>query len=234
MRYLGGKQRLGPRIAGCVNTYGALYGAETYAEPFVGMGGVARHVTIPDRQLSDIHDDLIMFLRAIQDGWIPPTNVDRDFYHSLLKEDPSALRGFVGFACSFGGKWFGGFANDKTGTRNYAAEQAKDAVKLGCSLNGATIVRQSYLDIPNTDITYCDPPYAGTCGYNKTGGRFDSARFWEWVRTRTGVVLVSEYTGPDWMEVVWEKPVKSTIKIDAASGREKNNRIEKLFAKWPD
>lgn len=233
MRYLGGKQRLGPTIASYVNILGGLYGARSYCEPFVGMGGVARHVTIPDRWLGDIKEDLVLFLRAVRDGWTPPTTLTKDEYNTLRIGDPSPIRAFAGFGCSFGGKWFGGYARTPGGTRNYAAEQSRDAVKLGKALQSASIECLSYLDAPDADVTYCDPPYAGTTGYHGTDS-FDHGQFWEWVRARPGLVLVSEYTGPDWAEVVWSKPVKTTIKQAAGVGSAKNDRVEKLFAKWPD
>lgn len=232
MRYLGGKQRLGPTIADYVNTLGGLYGARSYCEPFAGMCGVARHVTIPDRWLGDIKEDLVLFLRAVRDGWEPPSYVSLEEYQDLKKAEPSALRGFVGFGCSYGGKWFGGYA-DFTNPKTKLGNVPGSAINLGKSIKNTTIDCRSYLSAPDADITYCDPPYAGTTGYSETG-RFDHEQFWEWVRVRRGIVLVSEYTGPDWAEVIWRKPVKSTIKRDAGAGSAENDRVEKIFAKWPD
>ena len=56
------------------------------------------------------------------------------------------------------------------------------------------------------DVVYCDPPYAGTSGY---GCEFDHDAFWEWVRTRTYPVYVSEYRAPDDFIPVWEKQKRS-------------------------
>jgi len=230
MQYLGGKQRLGKTIAGFVNEFAAVFGAETYAEPFCGMVGVGRHVTVANRLFRDIHPDLIMFLQSIQMGWTPPENVTEDEYKRLRHAPPSALRGFVGFGCSFGGKWFGGFARDSTGT-NYAVSQARSAsVKMADDLVGSSIECGVYQDTPEAGITYCDPPYVGTTGYSGTG-KFDHSAFWEWVRNRRGVVIVSEYEGPKWMDVLWEKHVKCMLKRDAKSGEADTARTEKLFIK---
>lgn len=72
------------------------------------------------------------------------------------------------------------------------------------------------------DVVYCDPPYAGTEGY---GGEFDHDAFWEWVRTRTYPVYVSEYRAPDDFIPVWEKAKRSLF------GKTNLSKpvIEKLF-----
>jgi hypothetical protein len=51
------------------------------------------------------------------------------------------------------------------------------------------------LDYREGDVVYCDPPYAGHDPY--CSGDFDSAAFWEWVRTREFPVYVSEYAAPE-------------------------------------
>ena len=230
MRYLGGKQRLGRTIAEYVQLILDLDGLTTYCEPFCGMLGVGRRVRAPVRIFRDIHPDLVLLLRAVRDGWAPPSTLTESEYKILRAADPSALRGFAGFACSFGGKWFAGYARDATGL-NYAAGQSQSAVKMAPDLAGAVINWGHYSRSPAADLTYCDPPYAGTTPYKGTPP-FDHGQFWAWVHDRRGVVLVSEYTAPAWMEVIWEKPVKCTIKREATAASGKNARTEKLFAKW--
>jgi len=53
------------------------------------------------------------------------------------------------------------------------------------------------------DVVYCDPPYADTDQYK--AGDFDSAAFWEWVRSRDYPVYVSEYSAPDDFVSTWSK-----------------------------
>lgn len=72
------------------------------------------------------------------------------------------------------------------------------------------------------DVVYCDPPYAGTEGY---GGEFDHDAFWEWARTRTYPVYVSEYRAPDDFIPVLEKKKRSLLSQDNLS----KPVIEKLF-----
>lgn len=72
------------------------------------------------------------------------------------------------------------------------------------------------------DVVYCDPPYAGTEGY---GGDFDHGAFWEWARTRTYPVYVSEYLAPDDFIPIWEKKKRSLFHPKNMS----KSTVEKLF-----
>jgi hypothetical protein len=72
------------------------------------------------------------------------------------------------------------------------------------------------------DIVYCDPPYVGTEGY---GCEFDHDAFWEWARTRTYPVYVSEYQAPDDFIPVWEKKKRSLFSRKNLS----KPVVEKLF-----
>ena len=49
-------------------------------------------------------------------------------YIRTHKDEDHVLTGFVGFGCSFGGKWFGGYARNAGGT-NYAAQSKRSLLK---------------------------------------------------------------------------------------------------------
>ena len=51
------------------------------------------------------------------------------------------------------------------------------------------------------DVVYCDPPYIGTERY--TTSAFDHPAFYEWLRTRSFPVYVSEYRMPEDFVPVW-------------------------------
>ena len=53
------------------------------------------------------------------------------------------------------------------------------------------------VEIPPGAVIYCDPPYAGTSGYNGTA--FDHEAFYGWARaqSRTHFLFVSEYSMPE-------------------------------------
>ena len=138
--------------------------------------------------------------------------------------------GFVGFGCSYSGKWFGGYARgnaDNGQSRNYCLESKKNILKQYQGLQGIKIynVDYEYLDIPDNSIIYCDPPYANTTKYI---GGFNYPRFWRWCEkmTKDGhSVFVSEYNAPDNWECVWSKEVHNTLVQDTGS----KTGIEKLF-----
>lgn len=204
MQYLGGKAQLAKPIAKIVNTVITEYKVPIYYEPFAGALNVAQYVNAPHLVLSDAHEDLILMWQAVMDGWVPPEEVSREEYQALRNAAPSALRGFVGFACSFGGKWFGGYArNTRTGvSRSYAKSGVASIAKKLRNFQSIprridlVCCRYNDLVIEPGSFIYCDPPYANTTKYSLL---FDSIQFWDWVRRQSllSYVLVSEYAAPD-------------------------------------
>lgn len=200
MRYLGGKCRLAKGISEVI--LGSTISRRRYIEPFVGGGAVAVKMAPHFEQvrLSDTLHDLILMYQALQDGWVPPDEVSEDLHRQLRDQFPSALRGFVGLGCSYAGKFFGGYAKDSKGTRNYAAEAKRGLLRDMQQLQNAVFIISDYrhLNIGDGDVVYCDPPYANTSGY--TVGDFDSDAFWSVARgwhKMGAAVFVSEYTAPD-------------------------------------
>lgn len=234
MRYQGGKagNGLAPRIAALLHARGERCPA--YWEPFVGGCGVLE-LTDPrrPRYASDLNPDVVEFWRAIQRGWRPPPTVPEPFYAAVRDHGlPSALRGFVGVACSFSGKWFGGYARD--GKRNFAAEARRAVTKTRPAILKVRFETGDYRDVgtqlaPRGWLIYCDPPYAGTTQYDGAaeGAAFDSAVFWAWCRERAAEgnrVLISETTAPDDFEIVLELTVPVTLGLRSGS------RVERVYA----
>lgn len=86
------------------------------------------------RIANDIHPELIIMWRALQKGWIPPSLVsEEDYVKAKAGEGFPFLRGFIGFGCSFGGKWFGGYARDSQ-ERNYALQSKNSVLKQIASM----------------------------------------------------------------------------------------------------
>lgn len=230
MRYFGGKTRTCKEIAKVLNDNRKE--SQVFLSPFTGGGWVEQYLTAP-KILSDKHEYLIAMYKGLQEGWLPPTEVTKEEYdkvHKNLDED-KRLSGFIGFGCSFSGKWFGGFAKDSTG-RNYASN-AFNSIQTKLSnglLRDAEIKYCDYKEHqPKGMLIYADPPYKGTTQYAKgVVGTFNSEEFWEVMRewSKDNDVYISEYTAPDDFEVVWQKEVK----LDIRDGKnEKKQRIEKLF-----
>lgn len=248
MRYQGGKSRIATAIAEVIN---AIHGREipdcttnrgifdphsgggrtSFVSLFCGSCAVESKVTGFDQViLNDRHPYLVALMRNVQAGWNPPENVSEDEYRFLRnnKDLFPALTGFVGFGCSFGGKWFGGYARNAGGT-NYAAQSKRSLLKDMATLTTARYLNLDYraVPIPPGAVVYADPPYAETTGY--TGEKFDSAEFWDYARliAETGhKIFVSEQQAPDGWWCVWEKPFTRTL------DRNKSNQFqvtEKLF-----
>ena len=222
--YQGGKFRLAKRILQQIG----WVGDRPYVEPFVGAGHVIQHANAPRRIGADINGYMIALLEATRDGWEAPAVVTEEQY-AAIKADPGAydpaLVGFVGAACSFGGRWFKGYARNPL--KDYPGMGARSVAKQAPLLRCVEFTHCDYSDlsIPDGALVYCDPPYAGA-GQGYKGGKFDSAAFWCWARRLVlsgHDVWVSEYTAPDDFRVVWEAQTVTTL--PAAN----KARTERLF-----
>lgn len=146
-----------------------------------------------------------------------------------LLSDADPVKALIGFGCSFGAKWFGGYARSQG--RNFAATAAvsinRDAPAVGA------FQCLDFLDVEPCPapgvVLYLDPPYAGTTGYKY---KLDHARFWahaaRWAEVTD--VFVSEYSAPTGWAVVGEW----SHALSVAGGSQANARIERLFHRRPD
>lgn len=231
MKYVGSKERHAKEIIPIIlegRTEGQLY-----VEPFIGGASIISKVK-GNRIGADAHPFIVELWKAVRDGWIPPTSVSEEEYRQAKEtKELNALTAFIGFGCSYSGKWFGGYArgNDAKGQpRNYADESCRAVLKKAKGLEGCDLRNCTYsdLDIPENSIIYCDPPYAGTTKYST--GNFNSEEFWEWANSKVQQghkVFVSEYTAPTDWECVWSKQVNNTLAKHTGS----KQGVEKLFTK---
>jgi len=232
MKYMGSKRRLAKYIAPIIQRYIDSTNAKTYIEPFVGGANMIEHIKCENRCGSDSHKYLIAMLRAIQDGWEPPVAISEREYKNI-RERPDCfaehLSGFVGFGCSYSGKWFGGYArgNNSNGKpRNYCDESRRNILAQSPKIADVSFTCHTYKNwLPTNCVIYCDPPYANTTKYKS--GDFGHAEFWQWCRemAKNNVVLVSEYSAPDDIECIWSKEIVSSLTQN--TGAKKG--VEKLF-----
>ena len=224
MTYVGSKRRIKKYILPIILR--SRSPDQHYVEPFVGGGNMIDGVEGP-RIGADSHEDIIVLHQAIQGGYIPPDEITETHY-ALLKASPYTFpeKTFAGICCSFGAKWFGGYARYRG--RNYAADGKRNLAKQAPSLAGVEFRHSRYQDlvIPDNSIVYCDPPYQDTLKYHKG---IDHDHFWEWCNTQVRMghtVFVSEHSAPhNWVEV-WSKEVGQPLK----SGNDrKAPRKERLF-----
>lgn len=98
---------------------------------FCGSCVIESLVNAKTKILNDKHEYLIEMYKALQNGYELPDNLSKEQYYDIKanKDRDKALTGFVGFGCSFGGKWFGGYAQNRA-NRNYCLESKKHTMKL--------------------------------------------------------------------------------------------------------
>ena len=160
--------------------------------------------------------------KSLQNGWIPPTIVTEEDYTNAKKnqdEEPH-VAGFVGIACSFAGKYWGGYARDSKGggEGNYALRGHNSILKKMEGLQNAQFTCEDFKDLDYENcLIYCDPPYKGTTPYyKKILGEFPYDDFIEWVKSQSkkNTVLVSEYKHnvPEDAYILLEIPSKTSIR----------------------
>lgn len=230
MRYVGSKARHARQIIDAVETVIGSLASRHWVEPFVGGGNMIACVDAKTRTGIDKNEDVIILLKALAAGWAPPTSLSEKDYSMLREAAPSALRSFAGFCCSFGGKWFGGYARAPGTSRDLTAEGARNLLRQSVNLHTnvhfyVSDFRSMRVPHPRS-VIYCDPPYEGTQGYRT--GAFDHKGFWAWCDylVREGHdVFVSEYKAPDHWSCIWNKSVKNTLDKDTGG----KTGVERLF-----
>lgn len=248
MQYLGGKSRIARQLAEAIKNEvsgrkdedstkisrrdkNSHEGASCLVSLFCGSCAVESKLTFFKRRIcNDKQPYLIEMLKGVQNGYDLPENISEEEYQNIRnnKDTDKVLTGFVGFACSFGGKWFGGYARDRTGQRNYAATGKRSLLKDMSTMQNVEFINKDYrvVELPTGCVVYADPPYANTTGYGKE--KFDSTAFWEYSRkvSKEHLMFISEQKAPDDFIPIWETPFRRTL------DRNKNNQFvvtEKLF-----
>lgn len=228
MHYFGGKAKIAKEISAIINIY--VKPQTLYVEPFCGALNVTQYINPnAERVAMDFNSDLISLYKAMQQGYELPDVVTEERYIALKKQPFfTAEKAFAGFACSFSGKYFGGYARNKRG-RNYAKDGHNSLLRKFKNCQGVTFQHQNFLTLSNIKnaVIYCDPPYEGTNGYQT--GAFDSAAFWQKCRdlSADNLVFISEYKAPEDFIEIWHKEVKLDMK--KVDGSRSINRTEKLF-----
>ncbi len=228
MIYMGSKNRIAKHILPIMLKE---RGDRTWVEPFVGGGNLIDKVE-GFRIGADLNPYVIEALKLIRDNPESlPDFVSEEYYRELeIKKQLNGLTGVVGFTCSFGSKWFGGYARNSDG-RNYIKVAKNNALAQSPNLKDCLFINSSYqlLDIPKNSIIYCDPPYEGATKY-KDG--FNHSEFWEWVRTKSlegHSVFVSEYNAPEDFICVWENTLINNLSKDREAATEKLFIFDDLY-----
>lgn len=115
--------------------------------------------------------------------------------------------GYIGFLSSFGAGFFNGYARDNTRNRTLGAYRGI------CKQDFTDIIikQQNLFDLSTTNaVIYIDPPYKNTKKYKV---EFDYDKFWDKAQelADNNIVLISEQTIPDDVEILMTKEIKMTM-----------------------
>lgn len=223
MQYLGGKARLGGRIVQAILDDIGVEHLSLVVDLCSGAGGVAHRLAdVSDKVIAvEAHPGLVALHKAVQGGWMPPEYVSEEEYQEIRRGDQAtALAAFVGFGCSFGGKWWGGYARTEAGNtsaRNYCLNARRAVLKETRPNIDHTNADALTFEI-DAAVVYCDPPYEGTTGYTAVAVAENGA----WWRRLADIAsperacYLSEYAEapPAGIEarLVWTAPTKEGLR----------------------
>ncbi len=229
MKYMGSKGRIAKYILPIMLNEFKKQNCEIFIDAAVGGANLLDKVDSNiERYGNDINEYLIELYNKLGTGWLPPkliTELDYNYIRQNKDED-KALTGYVAFAMSFGGKWFGGYRRDIKGTkednvlkvkneiiqsrRSFNSIKKQAALLKGCKFSNKNIVEICPI---KKALIYCDIPYKGTTKYKHD---FDYDLFYNWcfkMKNSGHVIFVSEYTMPNEFKCVWEKDISNTLNI---------------------
>ena len=226
MQYFGGKAKIAKYIVPYLE--GVRKENQIFVEPFVGGANIVSQMS-GKRKAYDFNEYLIEMYKGVQNGYELPDSLTEEEYKYIRehKDEDKVLTGFVGFGCSFAGKWFGGYARNKQ-NHNYCKASKNSLMKKMSTMIDVEFDWRDYKSLfLKGFLIYCDPPYANTTKYTGVPD-FDSEEFWNIMRawSKDNDVYISEYEAPDDFVSVLEIPTKTNI-------RDKSDnvcrRVEKLF-----
>lgn len=216
MRYFGGKAKISKPLSAYLNSQ--LKYNQPFYDLFAGSCNVVSKIDgNRSRYANYMHKELIAMWQYVLDGGDLPTEITEAQYQGIRQSEtaPDWLKGFVGFGCSFAGKWWGGYA--RGGLQNYAMCARNSTLKKASTMTGVTLTCGGYRNVvvEPSSMLYCDTPYRNTTGYST--GSFNHDEFYAWavdIKSLGHTVLASEYLHnlPDGWKVVWRHESKKDIR----------------------
>ena len=209
MQYFGGKARIAKVLAAELQS--RLQPNQAFVDLFCGSCNVVSKIKADKRIANDLHTELIDMHIAVQQGWVPPVSVSEEEYREAKNSKdgavPNHLKAFIGFGCSFAGRYFEGYARGNR--QNYAKGSGNSLLKKHSTMQDVLFTSGTYekVLIPEGSLIYCDIPYKSSTKKYK-GGWFNHEDFYQYCKTMQDsghVVLVSEYLKnlPEGWEVQW-------------------------------
>lgn len=247
MKYMGGKNKISKYIAEFIKNLVNKDMVDGYLEPFCGSLAITVHMTDYKKVIaSDNHPDLIKLWKSVQQNkFRPPKTLTEDKWNKIKNyKSPSALKAFVGFGCSFGGKFFGGYAQKYTnGKKEDFLKAATNSInKIKLKITDVKFYKKDYKKWnPRNMLIYCDPPYMKInfpVNYRITTKKyteFDNKEFWNVMRkwSKTNLVFISEQHAPADFISIWSKKkyrsISQSSKTRYKSLKTKKYAMEHLF-----
>jgi DNA adenine methylase len=206
MNYLGGKWRQRRIIVEMIKKTHPDF--KVYVEPFCGAMWSATAVMkeFPGRRyvLNDVNPYLMKFWKSALDGWDPPQHISEQEYLHYSKTRPmdDPMTGYIGFAWSFGGKFFAGYARGKTGSISSTRKKIDIIRSENCVLScfDYKMVKIEGTDGGLKQMVYLDPPYAGRTAQAKNGA-FNHDDYLAYARAASikAIVIATEFNAvPGW------------------------------------
>lgn len=250
--YFGGKRNLAKRLCAMIDAHEH----QTYAEPFIGMGGVflRRKRRAKAEFINDLSGDVYTLFRVLQEHYVAFLDLLRfqittqANFERLVAVDPATLTDLQRAArflylqrVAFGGKISGrtfGLAKERPARFNLTTLEP-DLEALHERLSGVTVTSLDFaafierIDQPGV-LFYLDPPYWG-CESEYGRDTFSRARFAdlaEQLRGLKGDFLLSINDVPEirdlftWADVL---PVETTYTMPAKAARPAR---ELLISNW--
>ena len=148
---------------------GQLKDGQAFYDLFAGSCNVISKIdSNRNRYANDMHKELIAMWQYVLSGGELPTEITEAQYQEIKQSQtaPDWLKAFVGFGCSFAGKWWGGYAS--SGDRNYCANARNSTLKKASTMTGVVFTNGSYKDVvpEPSSMLHCDIPYRNTTGYS--------------------------------------------------------------------
>jgi len=182
-------------------------------------------------EAGDAHAGLVALWNAVLAGWVPPDVVTPDEYAALRSEvGDSAARAYAGFACSFGGKYFGGFARKSDGSPDQSSSRAsllRKAEAIRPVISELRCASYTAYRPANDSVVYCDPPYITAATYST--GVWRPYEFWDKARAWAAdgaLVLVSEFQAPSDFVVLAETTRVVSV---ARTSQRRERAAERVF-----
>lgn len=217
MQYFGGKAKIAKELSTFLQS--KIQPNQTFVDLFCGSCNVVSKIQAKERIANDLHKELIALHIAVQQGQELPKSISEEEYLHMKRNKimyPSWLLAFVGFGCSFAGRYFEGYA--RGGTQNYARGANTSINKKHLTMQDVKFINLNYseVQIPENSFIYCDIPYLSSTKKYSVGS-FNHEAFYKYAKQKQSeghIVYVSEYghnVPEDW-KVVWRHKSNKSIR----------------------